>query len=491
MNPNQNDYSQYNQPNNPNNYPQMNNQPNNMNGYQQPMYNQQQMMNQNQPMYNQQQIMNQNQQINNQVSNTNNYPQANNQQNKDDKSKNIKTLIISFAIIIAIVVGIVTIKFTLYKDSSNNNISAASSTDLKNMLEKLPTTFYTNYHFSNYYFIYKDKIYFYAKDSINDALYEMNLDGTNKKLITENKDLEYASFFFAYNDEAYFENLSTNSRITKKINLKTGEITSLPEYKNGFIKESLQNGIAYSYQLNEFEKMDLNTNQILSNKKSYDAKTKDKYILDYDGANTYAIDDFGYGNKLAAIYKNNQIIYEFANYNIQYFPDLTFIAATDNFVYFELESKIYKLNTNTKIIDNIIEVNSKIERIERIKSTDSYFYSNKKIYHLNMENDTIEELIDSVEKKPEYVYSLDNKLVFTENTNNLVYLETDTNRNIGSVIIYDKENKKVERYSNIRKFARDDENIYMIRRENNQYYVDKIKFKNKKDDIKHVIFLYS
>ena len=63
------------------------------------------------------------------------------------------------------------------------------------------------------------------------GLYSMNFDGSDLKLVTTNKELTKASFYFVYNDEAYFENgrvaYSDDDHTSKKINLKTGEFVSL------------------------------------------------------------------------------------------------------------------------------------------------------------------------------------------------------------------------------------------------------------------------
>lgn len=88
-----------------------------------------------------------------------------------------------------------------------------------------------------------------------------------------------------------------------------------------------------------------------------------------------------------------------------------------------------------------------------------------------MKDDTFELVISDVEKQPEYVYNMNNKLIFTENTDNVKYYsEID---NLGSVIIYNKQNNNIEIFTNIRKVSFDDDYIYLLNQSNNSYFVQK------------------
>ncbi len=82
-------------------------------------------------------------------------------------------------------------------------------------------------------------------------------------------------------------------------------------------------------------------------------------------------------------------------------------------------------------------------------------------------------VISDIEKQPEYIYNINNKLIFTENTDNVKYYsETD---NLGSVVVYNKLNKNTEKFDNIRKVSFDEKYMYLLYQSNNNYSVKKIK----------------
>lgn len=351
-----------------------------------------------------------------------------------------------------------------------------SNKNLAEVLKKPPS--YEYYNDSSYYFIYKDKIYYYTLDQNNiytklhDRLFVMNLDGTNNKKLAETDELRYAYFYFVYNDEAYYYTMYYNEN--KKINLKTGEIKTL-ETKDNYLDKTLNNGTIYSFIDNAiggnaysiFKKIDIKNNNTISEIKTKHSMAGNIYYFDYDGGNIYYLEN--YYSKFPSIYKNNQIIYEFTEYNRDNFPKIEFIAVNNNFIYFKQNTIIYKLNLNNKFIEKEISNNlNDFKRISSGNNTDNYFYSNKNIYSFDMENDTFELIIKNIEKQPEYIYNTNNKLIFTENTDNI---DID---NLGSVIIYNKLNNDTEKFDNIRKVSFDEEYMYLLYQSNNNYSVKKI-----------------
>lgn len=380
-----------------------------------------------------------------------------------------------FKIILIIVIALLLIvSFSIKKYNYNN----------KNLMEVLndPPS-YEFYDNTTYYFIYKDKIYYYKLEhnssftKLYDRLFVMNLDGTNNKKLAETDELRYATFYFVYNDEAYYYTTYYNEN--KKINLKTEEINSLGT-NDIYIAKTLNNGIVYSFIDNAiagdaysiFKKIDIKNNKTISEIKTKYSMAGNEYYFDYDGGNIYYLEDFY--SKHPSIYKNNEIIYEFTEYDRYKFPEIEFIAVNNNYIYYKQNDTIYKLNINNKSIEKELDIDLKdIKRISSGNNTDNYFYSNKNIYSFDINKDTFELVISNIEKQPEYIYNINNKLIFTENTDNIKYYsETD---NLGSVLIYNKLNNSTEKIDDIRKVSFDEEYMYILYQSNNNYSVKKIK----------------
>ena len=371
---------------------------------------------------------------------------------------------------IFLIIGIIfllMVSFAIKKYNYNNK-------NLMEVLNEPPS--YEFYDNATYYFIYKDKIYYYKLEHNNnftelyDRLFVMNLDGTNNKKLAETDELRYANFYFVYNNEAYYYTKYYNEN--KKINLKTGKIKSLGT-NDIYIPKTLNNGIVYSFIDNAiagdaysiFKKIDLKNNKIISEIKTKYSMSGNEYYFDYDRGNIYYLEDF-YSN-YPSIYKNNEIIYEFTEYDRHNFPEFEFIAVNNDYIYFKQNKVIYKLNINNKSIEKeLADDLNDIKRISSGNNIDNYFYSDKKIYSFNIDKDTFELIISNIEKQPEYVYNINNKLIFTENT--------ETN-NIGSVVIYNKLNNNIEKYDNIRKVSFDEEYMYLLYQSNKKYSVEKIK----------------
>ncbi len=338
------------------------------------------------------------------------------------------------------------------------------------------------YDTTSYYFMYKDKIYYYRLDhdsnyNPHDKFFVMDFDGKHNKKLAEGDELRYAMFYFVYNDEAYY--YTTYYGENKKINLNTGKITSL-NTKDNYIPITLNNGIVHSFVDNAvagdsysiFKKIDIRNNNVISEIKTNDSVANDDYYFDYDGGNIYYEKDFSLKHPM--IYKNNEPIYEFSEYSRYGFPEINFIAVNKDYLYYIFNNIVYKFNVNTKSIEK--EFDNELNDIKRISSgnnIDNYFYSDKKIYSFDMKTDNFELVVSNIEKKPDYIYNIDNKLIFTENTDNVSYgSDYDT---LGSVVVYNKLNDKIQKYDKIRKACFDEEYMYLLYQSNKNYAVRKIK----------------
>ena len=90
-----------------------------------------------------------------------------------------------------------------------------------------------------------------------------------------------------------------------------------------------------------------------------------------------------------------------------------------------------------------------------------------------MDNDEFKLVLNNVDKTPEYVYNINNKLIFTENTDGIYYYSDDND--FGSVVVYNKTNKKIEKYNNIVKVCFDEKYMYLLYKSQKNYSVKKIK----------------
>ena len=94
-----------------------------------------------------------------------------------------------------------------------------------------------------------------------------------------------------------------------------------------------------------------------------------------------------------------------------------------------------------------------------------------------MDKDDFELVINNIDKQPENIYNINDRLIFTENTDNVKYY-SDTD-NLGSVVIYNKLNNKIDKFNNVRKVSFDEEYMYLLYQSDNKYSVKKIKLANK------------
>lgn len=94
---------------------------------------------------------------------------------------------------------------------------------------------YQIYRYQNTYFIHNDKIYSTISHNKNynngrDELFCIDLDGNNKKVISNSEQLQYAQFIYADGNEAYY--YTTYVNCINKINLETGEIETIYKFSN-------------------------------------------------------------------------------------------------------------------------------------------------------------------------------------------------------------------------------------------------------------------
>jgi len=378
----------------------------------------------------------------------------------NDKSKKIyiKILILIFLIIIFSIVSIIIFK--------------KYNKDLSVVLNEVPSCPF--YETTSYYFINNDKIYYYAQDSnlarskIYDRLYVMNLDGSQNKKIVETDELRCATFYFVYENEAYFYTPYYSEN--KKINLETGKITSLGN-SDSYLPITLKNGIVNVFENSFFsdnvysmlKKVNLENNEVI-----YETRTKynlngAEFYFDYSGGNIYHFSETK--KQLPAIYLNNDILYEFEDKNVK---EIDIIANSNDYLYYRYENYIYKLNIKEKTIE--AKIKNKIGNFYRISSGNNfnnYFYSNNSIYEFDLITDTFNLVVSGIEREPDNVYVKNNKLIFTENTDNLY------EKKLGSVVVYDIYTKKLEQFNFINKLSFDENNMYLLIIDNQEYRVHK------------------
>ena len=400
----------------------------------------------------------------------------NNQNNVGKPKKNKKALIIIIIILILLVVCAVGVKIYLDKKNDINTnekeepVEVGPTISLEKELSEPPMSSY--YEITDYYFIYKDKIYYYKMALFNGNLYDnfnvVNLDGTNKQTLNSTNELRLAWFYAVYDDYAYYYTMYTMEN--KKINLKTGEITTLDEKEQYFSNTANNNKIAYLYDFKTFKAVDLTNNKVTFEKKVIQAVGHEQLFYDYSYGNIYYYED--YYTDYLTIFRNDQKAYEFIDLgNKPANIELEFLAANNNYLYINMNNNIYKVDViNHTLVDFVNNELSGAKRISTGNTDYNYLYANGKIYSYDIKTDTFTLIPVDVPAKPEYAYRYGDKIVFTDNTDN-PYTSEDT---LGHVTIYDLSNKSVEKYDNVRKASLDEKNLYMIFQEKQKFKVQKI-----------------
>ena len=338
-------------------------------------------------------------------------------------------------------------------------------------------------------FIYKDKIYFYDSGHITKfngevvyyhKLYQMDLNGKHRKVISNSDKLKTGNFSFIYNDEVYFYSIKDNDYIV--FNLKTKDIRNL-DVGGSNVANSLKNNHIYVYNYtntsnenNErytnilLRKVNLDTNKTISKIKldNIDGSIQiEDVFVDYKYGNIY----YKLENKFDSlyIYKNDEIVYQVENDKIDK-DNFTFLAATEGYIYFTDKKIIYKVDIVNKILEK--EITNNLSNIERIDDGEglNYFYDNKNIYYLDTDSDEFIQVLSDISGLPEKAQSVNNLIIFKG------YEEKNyKNNKLRSIIVYDTQTKSKKQYDDIYKYYIEENYIYLLKYKDNNYVVDKVK----------------
>lgn len=338
-------------------------------------------------------------------------------------------------------------------------------------------------------FIYKDKIYFYDSGHITKfngevvyyhKLYQMDLNGKHRKVISNSDKLKTGNFSFIYNDEVYFYSIKDNDYIV--FNLKTKDIRNL-DVGGSYVANSLKNNYIYVYNYtntsnenNErytnilLRKVNLDTNKTISEIKLDnidDSIQIEDVFVDYKYGNIY----YKLENKFDSlyIYKNDEIVYQVENDKIDK-DNFTFLAATEGYIYFTDKKIIYKVDIVNKILEK--EITNNFSNIERIDDGEglNYFYDNKNIYYLDTDSDEFIQVLSDISGLPEKAQSVNNLIIFKG------YEEKNyKNNRLRSIIVYDTQTKSKKQYDDIYKYYIEENYIYLLKYKDNNYVVDKVK----------------
>lgn len=338
-------------------------------------------------------------------------------------------------------------------------------------------------------FIYKDKIYFYDSGHITKfngevvyyhKLYQMDLNGKHRKVISNSDKLKTGNFNFIYNDEVYFYSIKDNDYIV--FNLKTKDIRNL-DVGGSYVANSLKNNHIYFYNYantsnenNEryanilLRKVNLDTNKTISEIKldNIDGSIQiEDVFVDYKYGNIY----YKLENKFDSlyIYKNDEIVYQVENDKIDK-DNFTFLAATEGYIYFTDKKIIYKVDIVNKVLEK--EITNNFSNIERIDDGEglNYFYDNKNIYYLDTDSDEFIQVLSDISGLPEKAQSVNNLIIFKG------YEEKNyKNNKLRSIIVYDTQTKSKKQYDDIYKYYIEENYIYLLKYKDNNYVVDKVK----------------
>lgn len=338
-------------------------------------------------------------------------------------------------------------------------------------------------------FIYKDKIYFYDSGHITKfngevvyyhKLYQMDLNGKHRKVISNSDKLKTGNFSFIYNDEVYFYSIKDNDYIV--FNLKTKDIRNL-DVGGSYVANSLKNNYIYVYNYtntsnenNErytnilLRKVNLDTNKTISEIKldNIDGSIQiEDVFVDYKYGNIY----YKLENKFDSlyIYKNDEIVYQVENDKIDK-DNFTFLAATEGYIYFTDKKIIYKVDIVNKVLEK--EITNNFSNIERIDDGEglNYFYDNKNIYYLDTNSDEFIQVLSDISGLPEKAQSVNNLIIFKG------YEEKNyKNNKLRSIIVYDTQTKSKKQYDDIYKYYIEENYIYLLKYKDNNYVVDKVK----------------
>lgn len=375
------------------------------------------------------------------------------------KKKKILIIVIIIAIL-TILLGIITYNIRPKEEENSNNEKSKS-----NKVELTRDDLSENITKG---IIYENKIYMY-EDYITgdtDTLYVADLDGTNKEIIIQGEQIRNMEPYFVYNNELYY--YLGYEQTNKKINLKTKEITDLhndhillPQtIRNDTVIGGIDRRSAGKSEIS-YIKYDLkNKKSLITNNVNTKELYEKDYFYDFDDDKIYLVASTSNDRDTYKLYKNNDVLITLPS-------SLNIYIATKNTLYLGKSNIIYKYDKKEKTLEGPINVNLNAEYdiFERMASGDNninYFYVKEKnqelgkIYEFNTSSDKFELILDNQDSENDRVYKRGDYLIFDDN----YYTE--------KMIKYNTKTKKVKEYTNIYKHNIDENNLYVLTREDKE-----------------------
>jgi hypothetical protein len=342
----------------------------------------------------------------------------------------------------------------------------------------------------NWYLFYNDRIYVYLFDlsDSTDSFFSTDLNGNDKKIISQSEDLRFAELYLIYDNYAYY--YTTYNQGIKKINIETGEIHDVIDGKYLYlIPDTIKDGkVIVEYKNNNLgeehvyvAKLDLKSG-ILSDEKFLPFVGYHLYYYSGESKKVYCINsDYDDNNN---VYEDNSLIYTYPSSG----NDNDFVFTQDNYIFVVTTDKIIKLDINKHAI---------IE--EKLFNNHGYtlYTSIRARNHEVMGKGELTAPICALAKP--FIYSKDNSTyrfdsqtmefkkiaevgsAFIQKINNYIIFQQDAL----STTIYDESTGKVSSFSSSN-FGVDDKSIYIMSYDGDYYYqtTDKCDFKVKKIDLK-------
>ncbi|MBU3114531.1 hypothetical protein [Clostridium lacusfryxellense] len=341
----------------------------------------------------------------------------------------------------------------------------------------------------NWYLFYNDRIYVYLFDPSDstDSFFSTDLNGNDKKIISQSEDLRFAELYLIYDNYAYY--YTTYNQGIKKINIETGKIYNVIDGKYLYlIPDTLKDGKA----IVEYENNNLGEAHVYVAK--LDLKSgilSDEKILPFVGTQLYYYS--GESNKVYCIktdYDNNNNVYE-DNSLIYTYPssgnDNDFVFTQDNYIFVVTTDKIIKLDINNKhtiigekpfnnhgytlytsIRARNHEVMGKVEHTAPICALAKPFVYSKDntTYRFNSQTMEFKKIGDV---GTAFIQKINSYIIFQQGAL--------------STTVYDESTGKVSSFSSSN-FGVDDKSIYIMSYDGDYYYqtTDKCDFRVKKID---------
>lgn len=117
------------------------------------------------------------------------------------------------------------------------NISIGNINNSQEMFRDIVSMEESTYNTINTYFIYNDRLYAYVYgkkyyNNYKDQFFSVDLNGKNKKVITNSDKMHLAQFIDIYNNDAYYYTTSTNS--INRVNLESGDIIEFYKFPDNY-----------------------------------------------------------------------------------------------------------------------------------------------------------------------------------------------------------------------------------------------------------------